>query len=197
MSNGLRKSRLSTIFLSNSLRERRAREPSSQASRQARVSSAVNRDHRPTRRCRPSEWRRVGAQPRRSRAGRHEAERYGAQGCRAKRWAPWVDSRTTLVTHTSMSAATPMFPEAHDFPSHPAQPALVPCIAPPVAVDRGEPAKMTDDPILRRSSEPVSLRQARRCGAKTRTGRPCGRPCRSLRQVAEAPAGPGGRRYGW
>jgi glucans biosynthesis protein len=61
---------------------------------------------------------------------------------------------------------------------------------------------MTDDPIHQRSSQPVSLRQARRCGAKTRTGQPCRSPavrdrprCR-MHGCRRGAGGPQGERNG-
>jgi glucans biosynthesis protein len=60
---------------------------------------------------------------------------------------------------------------------------------------------MTDDPI-HRSAEPQSLREARRCGAMTRTGRPCrspavrGRPRCRMHGCGRGAGGPSGERNG-
>lgn len=60
---------------------------------------------------------------------------------------------------------------------------------------------MTDDPI-HRSAEPQSLREARRCGARTRSGRPCrspavhGRPRCRMHGCAPGAGGPEGERNG-
>jgi hypothetical protein len=61
---------------------------------------------------------------------------------------------------------------------------------------------MTDDPKHRRSSQPVSLQQARRCGAKTRAGQPCRSPavrdrprCR-MHGCGRGAGGPQGERNG-
>jgi hypothetical protein len=60
---------------------------------------------------------------------------------------------------------------------------------------------MTDD-LKHRSAEPIPLRQAPRCGAKTRTGRPCrspavsGRPRCRMHGGARGSGGPPGKRNG-
>jgi glucans biosynthesis protein len=60
---------------------------------------------------------------------------------------------------------------------------------------------MTDDPI-HRGAEPESLHQARRCGARTRTGRPCrspavrGRPRCRMHGCGKGAGGPEGERNG-
>lgn len=65
---------------------------------------------------------------------------------------------------------------------------------------------MTDDPIQQctevHSAEPQHLHQARRCGAKTRTGQPCrspavhGRPRCRMHGCAPGAGGPEGERNG-
>jgi glucans biosynthesis protein len=60
---------------------------------------------------------------------------------------------------------------------------------------------MTDDPT-HPSGEPVRLREARRCGAKTRTGKPCqspavhGRPRCRMHGCGRGAGGPQGERNG-
>jgi hypothetical protein len=60
---------------------------------------------------------------------------------------------------------------------------------------------MTDDP-MHRSGEPQSLREARRCGARTRTGQPCrspavrGRPRCRMHGCGKGAGGPEGERNG-
>lgn len=65
---------------------------------------------------------------------------------------------------------------------------------------------MTDDPIQQctevHSAEPQHLREARRCGARTRSGQPCrspavqGRPRCRMHGCAPGAGGPEGRRNG-
>jgi glucans biosynthesis protein len=65
---------------------------------------------------------------------------------------------------------------------------------------------MTDDPMHQctevQSAEPHALHQARRCGAKTRSGRPCrspavhGRPRCRMHGCAPGAGGPEGERNG-
>jgi hypothetical protein len=60
---------------------------------------------------------------------------------------------------------------------------------------------MTHDP-MQRGPQPVSLRQARRCGAKTRAGKPCrspavrGRPRCRMHGCGRGAGGPRGERNG-
>jgi hypothetical protein len=60
---------------------------------------------------------------------------------------------------------------------------------------------MTHDP-MQRGPQPVSLRQARRCGAKTRAGKPCrspavrGRPRCRMHGCGRGTGGPRGERNG-
>ena len=71
---------------------------------------------------------------------------------------------------------------------------------------RGGAAKMTDDPMHQctevQSAEPQALHQARRCGARTRSGRPCrspavhGRPRCRMHGCAPGAGGPEGERIG-
>ena len=62
-------------------------------------------------------------------------------------------------------------------------------------------AKTADDPIQRRA-EPRALHQARRCGAKSRSGQPCrspavhGRPRCRMHGCAPGAGGPEGERNG-
>jgi hypothetical protein len=77
--------------------------------------------------------------------------------------------------------------------------------SPAIAALRGERpgrrCKMTDDP-MHPSGEPLQLRSAPRCGAKTRSGRPCqspvvaGRPRCRMHGGVKGSGGPRGRRNG-
>jgi glucans biosynthesis protein len=61
---------------------------------------------------------------------------------------------------------------------------------------------MTNDPLHHASGEPARLREARRCGAKTRSGKPCrspavhGRPRCRMHGCGRGSGGPLGERNG-